>query len=57
MTFSAVIFDWRGTLVTTLTWQQWAKETLHRRTYFEVFNDAVAPLVSSHGYRLAPDRP
>jgi FMN phosphatase YigB (HAD superfamily) len=30
VTFSAVIFDWRGTLVTTLSRQQWAEEGLRR---------------------------
>ncbi|GAB7189955.1 HAD-IA family hydrolase [Kineococcus sp. NUM-3379] len=30
MTFTSVIFDWRGTLVTTLSWQGWAEEALRR---------------------------
>jgi FMN phosphatase YigB (HAD superfamily) len=30
VTFSALIFDWRGTLVTTLSWRQWAEEGLRR---------------------------
>ncbi|NAZ83583.1 HAD hydrolase-like protein [Kineococcus sp. R8] len=28
MTFTSVIFDWRGTLVTTLSWQAWVEEAL-----------------------------
>ncbi|PPK97738.1 FMN phosphatase YigB (HAD superfamily) [Kineococcus xinjiangensis] len=28
MTFSAVILDWRGTLVTTLSWRAWVEEGL-----------------------------
>lgn len=30
MTFSSVIFDWRGTLVTTLSWQQWIEQALRQ---------------------------
>ncbi|HEY5456667.1 MAG TPA: hypothetical protein VIJ96_14460 [Acidothermaceae bacterium] len=30
MSFGAVIFDWRGTLVTTVSWSEWARYALQR---------------------------
>ncbi|RCK68654.1 HAD family hydrolase [Desertihabitans brevis] len=29
MSFSSIIFDWRGTLVTTLSWSKWIEHALH----------------------------
>ena len=45
MTFRAVLFDWRGTLVTTLTEEEWVRESL-RRLRRTAQDEAVADLVT-----------
>jgi len=54
--FRAVIFDWRGTLVTTLTehaWVQAALARLHRDTHPAQINELVAAIRTASGQ---PDR-
>ncbi|CAA9237762.1 MAG: hypothetical protein AVDCRST_MAG57-1447 [uncultured Blastococcus sp.] len=47
MTIRAVLFDWRGTLVTTLTEEEWVRESLQRldRPASEETVDALAALL------------
>lgn len=49
MTFRAVLFDWRGTLVTTLTEAEWVRVALHRlgRPAPEVTVDELAAMLQA----------
>ena len=60
MNFRAVIFDWRGTLVTTLTWSDWARHALHavgRDSSDEQVRALVAALRSVDGIEDRLDCP
>lgn len=60
VTFHAVIFDWRGTLVTTLSERSWAHEALAllgRPTDLDTVDRVVAAIVAADGPEHRLDAP
>jgi phosphoglycolate phosphatase-like HAD superfamily hydrolase len=55
VSYAAVLFDWRGTLVTTLTEEEWVREALTRlgRDLGRA-DDVRAAIAAANGPRTAP---